>query len=314
MRYLRLIALLVFAASVLPIVAQEGTTDCSPLEVNRQIDTWYNNYLGQRGEVDAQEALGAANEFSTNIEGLVTACGLVEAAGEEAVIEQTGLGTFESPYVVGAPAVAGDSTVTITEVLRPADEVLDEDGALLTLPPAGQEYIIVYMDITCASFSAAGCYISLDSFRLKGSLGVVYYAMVEGYSEYLPEGSPMVGGSTRSGGVPFLINSNDSNLLLSYYPEGNASEPTADPAYFLAQEGELTGVEVSAMVDALPIRVAPDATSTAVGELALGGTAIAIARNVDGTWIKIQTPTAAGWVGIETIQTLGDLMSLPVSE
>jgi hypothetical protein len=313
MRY-GLILLLVGLLLVAVLAQESSEFDCSPLGMNRQIDSWYNDYLNDRGEVDVQQSVEALNTLNSNIDALLAACGV--ALDAEATIEaivQTGIGSLDAPYVAKAPATVGDTTLTVVNVIRPADEILSEAGLLLAPAPAGQHYVLVYLEMSCAQFSASGCDISNNAFRLYGTLGVYYLPMLHEFDDYFPENSPIVGGGIRTGAIPFLVNADDENLLLAYYQFGDAVNPSASPRYFVT-EGVRSGIEVSSATSELLIRSAPNRGAAPLGALRAGQTATALGRNEDGSWIYIQAPEATGWVSAAFLETDADLMTLEVVE
>jgi hypothetical protein len=296
------------------VLAQESTQyDCTPLGMNRQIDSWYNDYLNDRGEVDVQQAVDAVNTLNSNIDALLAACGVsLNAEATSEVIAQTGLGSIDDPYIAKAPATIGNTTLTVVNQIRPANDLLMETDTILTPPAEGEEYVVVYLEMTCAAGST-GCDISNDAFRLVGTMGTLYYPTLGNFEENLTESRAVPGGSSRTGALSFLVDSADERLLLAYYVDGDASQPNARPRYFIT-EGVRSGVEVSPITSELLIRNAPNQGAAPLGALRSGQVAIALGRNEDASWIYIEAPEATGWVAAEFIETEADLMSLEVVE
>lgn len=306
--------LLVLALLLVSTLAQEATEyDCSSQGVNRQIDSWYNDYLNDRGEVDAQQAIEAADTLNNNIAAMLEVCGLtLNAESTEELVVQTGIGSIDAPYIPKAPATVGDTTLMVVNEIRPANDILSEAGLTLT-STTNQEYVLVYLEMSCAQFSGSGCDISNDAFRLIGSMGTPYLPTLANFEDYFPTGSPVVGGGSRTGAIPFLVNSEDTALLLAYYVNGDASNPNAVPRYFVV-EGVTSGIEVSPSTSELLIRSAPNRGAAPLGALRAGQVAIALGRNEDGSWIYVEAPEATGWVAAEFLETEADLMSLEVVE
>src|SRR5690606_5326821 len=285
---------------LVPVMAQDGTVDCSTRGLNSQIDLWYNDYLNQRGAADSQESLNAATTLNTNIDALIASCNQAGELGE--TLEQTGMGTIESPFIVNAPATVQDMTLRVTDEIRPAEPYLIEQGALSIRPDDGQEYVLVFLSVSCAQGVINGCNITQGSFRLVGDLGTAYVPTLSNFEDFLPEAARLVAGANRVGAIPFLIDSDDTNVTLLYYPDGNAADSNARPSYFTVQ-GARSGVQVSSTVNELIIRIAPNRNGGTLGALRRGQTATATGRTEDGTWIYIEAPEATGWVSAEFVES-----------
>ncbi|MGJ3238808.1 MAG: hypothetical protein ACFE0Q_08900 [Anaerolineae bacterium] len=324
MRTLWIVLIVMLAGVLLPLSAQDDeapeaseeaparTFDCAVNAVNLQMDTWYNEYIASRGEVDAEEALASARTFADNIAELTAFCTTeAEADGDEETIEQTGIGTIDAPFVIGAPGIVGDTTIDITRSILPANEFLEEQG--ITIVPAtieGREYFLVEVTVTCREGSTIGCRITPDSFRVIGDLGELYLPTLSEYDDYLPAPGTMLGGSERSGALPFLVDQADTSLRLVYFPNGDALE-TNTLAYYYDAQGTANSFEVTTTTRELIIRNAP-VNGAPVGVLRSSQVATAIGRNVDSTWIRIEAPEGSGWVSADFIDTESDLESLSV--
>jgi|GEM_PF-4540475 len=329
----KLLLFLLCLSLVLPIVAQDDTGeeeaqefDCATLAINDQIDDWYNEYLGDRGEFEVSQATDAAQALADQIDALVAACSdapnpslgeddeteTVDSEESGEPVEQTGLGTFDAPFIIQAPGVIGITQVDVVEGILPASDFLIEAGVTsVSTITEDQEYLVVYVSVTCLGGLSENCNINTDAFRAVGDLMTVYEPTLSEFEDYFPRSNPLTGGSERSGAIPFLIDKADTSLRLIYYPEGNAREDGAIGYYFDAQ-GRANSFEVRATTAELIIRNAPE--GSAVSVLRSGQIATASGRNEDASWIYIDAPEGSGWVSADFLTSDSDLMTLAVIE
>lgn len=310
----KLLLLLALLILVIPVAAQDDEAvnfDCTTRGMNQEVDAWYNRYIASRGEFDTQQALGATETLADNIASLMVFCDAESTGDGGEEVEQTGIGTFDSPYLGLAPGVVGDTTIDFEGSILPANSVLDEAGISgVNAIPDDQVYFLVYLRINCGRNTTTGCNMNQDSFRVIGDEGVSYIPTLSEFDDYLPARITLQSGGQRSGAIPFLISASDSNLKLVYYPDADALDAFANAYYFYA-EGGGDSVEVRTTIDQLRIREAPvDGAPFAV--LRNGETAQADGRNSDGSWIHIIAPRGTGWVASEFLETDGDFLSLSI--
>lgn len=312
----KLLLLLIFVTSFgvfSPVLAQDGEQfDCTTPGINRQVDMWYNEYLGARGEFEVSQALEAAQALSDNVADLTETCGFIASAGPEEEIPQTGLGTLDDPFIIQAAGVVGDTTIDISEGLRPADDVLIEAGinGVENISP-DQEYFVVYLTLSCRLGATSACERGDDAFRVVGDMGVLYEPTLDQYDLYLPGSVPINGGSQRAGAIPFLIDRDDTTLRLVYFPDGNALATNAQASYFDAQ-GRANSFEVRSTTAELIVRNAPRSNGSPIGVLRSGQIGIANGRTEDGAWVSIEAPEGTGWVSAQFLTSDSDLESLSV--
>lgn len=310
MRLLSLIMVVCVGVGTVFAQADPDTTDCSTVGVNRQIDIWYNDYLGARGEFDTTQALDAAAALNAQVADLLASCGFVAEMSDDSNAEQTGIGTRDDPFVVRAPGVVGSTTITITGEVRPAADLLSEAGVNnVQNIPDDQEYIVVFLEISCQQGAANTCEIGDDAFRLTSDQGNIYEPTLDQYELYLPRSVSLGGGLNRTGAIPFLINADEMNVVLIYYPNEDPLNPQAEVAYFVAQ-GTADTVEVQSTTPELIIRNRPVAGSAPVGVFRRGQSAVALGRTEDGAWIYVEAPEGSGWVSAEFVESEVDLGSL----
>lgn len=314
MRKLSLLLFLILSVSILsPVLAQDGEEfDCTTPGINRQVDMWYNNYLGARGEFEVSQALEAAQDLADSIANLTETCGFVADAGPEEEVPQTGLGTLDDPFIIQAPGVVGDATIDVTEGVRPADDLLIEAGINgVENISAEEEYFVVYLTLSCRLGSTGGCQRGDDAFRVVGDMGIFYEPTLDQYDLYLPGSVPINGGSQRAGAIPFLVDKDDTSLRLVYFPNGNALDTNAD-AYFYDAQGRANSFEVRSTTAELIVRNAPRSNGAPVGVLRSSQVGIANGRTEDGAWISIEAPEGTGWVSADFLTSDSDLESLSV--
>jgi hypothetical protein len=312
MRKISIISMLLLLAFVnFPAVASEPV-DCSALAVNRQVDSWYNQFLASRSEVDYQTSMSAAADFTSNVESLLDTCGLVLGEDGEVNSEQTGVGTVDDPFIVRSAATVDFVTIRIISEQRPADELLLDEGIMPANIGDDMEFFITYLEFNCATSAPGGCSMDEDSFRLVGDMGILYQATVAQYSAYLPESRNVIGGGQRIGGIPFMVNKADTNFRLVYYPNGDANTVfTENFAYFHAQ-GTQDTMEIFSSNPELLVRRGPGSEYIAIGAFRRGQTAVATGRSTDGQWIRLDAPEVSGWVSAAFVTSREDIGNLTV--
>lgn len=309
----KLLFLLIFVGILSPVLAQdEDEFDCTTPGINRQVDLWYNDYLGARGEFEVSQALEAAQVLADDIANLTETCGFVASAGPEEEVPQTGIGTIDDPFIIQAPGVVGDTTIDISEGLRPADDLLIAEGINgIENISNEQEYVVVYFTLSCRLGAPSACERGDDAFRLIGDMGILYEPTVDQFDLYLAGSVPINGGSQRAGALPFLVDRNDTTLRLVYYPEGNALDSNPQAFYFDAQ-GRANSFEVRSTTAELIVRNAPSSSGAPVGVLRSSQVATANGQSEDGEWISIEAPEGTGWVSADFVTSDSDLESLSV--
>ena len=130
------------------------------------------------------------------------------------------LGTSrDNPAPFGSEVESDFMKFVILGSTRPADDIVLSASMFNIEPEAGQEYFFVQIQITCMKSTNQDCSISLFEFKTVGSLGIEYntewlVSDVDG----LLESTGFYGGTTISGILPFIIQSDDTNILLKYEP------------------------------------------------------------------------------------------------
>lgn len=131
---------------------------------------------------------------------------------------QPPVGTSRSnPAPPGAEVDVGDLTIVVGEVIRPADEMIKEANSFNSDPEAGDEYILVSVELRCNKGSDEECsYYSIE-FNLVGSTGVtrepeIFIAGLDG----MLESGELFGGARTDGWLVFQIGVDETDLVLIY--------------------------------------------------------------------------------------------------
>lgn len=289
------ILMLLLISTASSLMAQD---ECSSFALNRQIDSWYQEFLGSRSEVDTQETMVAAAQLQNRIDTLLESCGLILDNPLESA-EQTGMGTLDSPFDIGASATIGDVEIKVTHDIWPADEILVNDGVLPANQPDNTHYIIVYIEFSCArNAQDGGCNLTADTLRLVGDMGEVYLPAIARISDYVIETRDVPAGRQRSGGIPFLVDSDDTGLLLLYYASGDPEDE--EVAYFYGQAAP-TSIQVTSNVQSVAVRLVPSTISGPIGSFNDDEVGLAVAISEDGEWIFIETSRIEGWVPLDKL-------------
>jgi hypothetical protein len=126
-----------------------------------------------------------------------------------------------NPAPAGSEVVADDMAFVVTGSTRPATDVVMAGNQFNTRPEAGQEYAIVNVRITCRKSSDDKCSLFSYSLKLLGSSGIqrdpeLFVTGVSGLIDFSI--TEFFGGATLEGGIPFIVNSDETDLLLVYSP------------------------------------------------------------------------------------------------
>ena len=216
--------------------------------------------------------------------------------------EDVGQGTFKDPYVLDHFADTGTGIlVRVTGLERPADMGDDMDA-----PAEGEEYVIVSVDVQCASSHSENCDVTWWDFELAGDQGLIYANAAENSPDALT--FDLAPGDETSGSLIAAVNSDDTHLVLLFYhfpgiaytfPLVFATAPAPEP---------VDGIAINATVGMIA-RVGPSSNLDFTGVFNRGEQLIAHGRSQDGTWLEI----SFGWVPAGLAEAEGDIMALPVT-
>lgn len=211
-----------------------------------------------------------------------------------------GPGSFKSPYPLRhfSDAVDGISLRSVG-MQRPA-----EPGADHAPPPAGQEFVIVSVELTCDPDRSQNCRVASYDFQLAGAMGLIYpNAVSEDESAF-----DIAPGAEAFGDITAYVSSDDTDLLLLFYHWPNI--PYTFPLVFAAEPAPemAAGIPINA-ARGMIARVGPGSDLDFTGVFNRGEQLMALGRNADGAWLEI----SFGWVPAEHVEAEGDIMILPVT-
>jgi len=132
------------------------------------------------------------------------------------------VGTARSnPAPAGSEVVVDDMAFVVTGATRPATDIIMAGNQFNTSPEAGQEYVIVNVRITCRKSADDKCSFFSYNLKLLGSSGVqkdpeLFVSDVSGLIDFSI--TEFFGGATIEGGIPFIVSSDETALLLVYSP------------------------------------------------------------------------------------------------
>ena len=127
------------------------------------------------------------------------------------------VGTARSnPAPIGSEVVVDEMAFLVLGFTRSATSIVLGANQFNDEPGDGQEYVLVDVQISCQKSSDDKCNISTFYFNLIGSSGIVrdreFVASLDG----LLEDGEFFGGAVLSGGIPFIINTDETEILLLY--------------------------------------------------------------------------------------------------
>lgn len=282
--------------------AQDSENEaCSPEGLSALIERSYATFT-ERGEsaTDSAAYLQAAGTFRDTISEIIDGCAEVEGPDDGSA----GTGTFSDPFRFGINGGTGDGLVVkVVGVLRPADSIIRGYNMFNDRPAAGQEYVIVKVEVYCEQGGNSSCDTNYFDYSLVGDKGVVYdYASVVNDNDLDVEIFP---GASGSGDLTFLIDAADTNLRLIYTEFFGSSD---NGIFYEAEPSHDSGLEITASSN-VNIRSSPSTNGGVVGSLQPNTPVLAFGRNQEGSWLQI----ANGWIFADLVTVDGDVQQLPVT-
>ena len=226
---LKIVSALVLIMLVMPALAQEGSGEkCSAADIAERVNTLIAGYQAeQAGLTDDAAALESARAFGDAVASLVETCeGLSVDAPirDQAAVAETGDGTLQSPIAFGQIVDTGEGfSLRVSNFQRRADAVIAEQNMFNEVPGQGEEYVLVFVDVDCHA-AVERCTTNFVDYELVGDMGIFYD---HPYVVYDTLDVDVVGGTSVSGSLPFMIQSSDTNLRLVYRPNMFQPEYTA---------------------------------------------------------------------------------------
>jgi hypothetical protein len=302
---------------------------CDAAAINDRMDTLIATYLTER----TRDALGAAQALQAGIEELTAGCPSAQSAETTTLVNNSitvAATPTPAPTALSQPTPtpaarqdtsavvpageAGDTgqgfTVQVTGLIRPANDVMENQSRFNPEPASGEEYVVVVVGVECV----ATCDVDYFDFALTGDSGAVYSGARAYYENRLN-----VRGAGGTGDLPFLIRADETNLRLLYLadrlndvvvayevgePRGTITVASPEEVVTSTPEG---GVEVVANAN-LNIRSGPGTRYRIDGSVPALTPLIAYGRSEDSTWLRV----VQGWVFADLVTTDVDLDDLPV--
>jgi hypothetical protein len=281
------------------ISAQEQSDSCGAEALYAQINQFLTDYEASQSEEGTSEgALESTIALRDSIGSVVDRCANLAAPEQPTV----GDGSLNNPFAFGTFGDTGYGfSLRVSGLIRPADSIIRNANRFNDRPDTAQAYVILNVDVRCDQNNTGRCEASTYDFELVGDSGTIYSNPSVVYDDELE--AELFGGGEASGGLPFLIRSDETNLRLLYRPNRFDDDMVA----FAAEPSTESGIEIMA-TSSVNIRSNPGTQFGVVGTLPASTPAIAFGRNQDGTWLQ----TSTGWVFAELVAASGDIQSLPV--
>ncbi len=298
---------LVISLCVLLVALQvqaQGDDICSPAYLNERVNGFMETFAeAQSTAQDNDEGFANLQQLQDSLAGLQELCANVadEPSGGDSA--NPGSGTLEDPYAFGVVGDTGEGfSLQVTGYLRPADQIIRNANMFNDRPGDGELYVIVNVAMQCHADTSSRCEANYFDFELVGDLGTIYPYPSVVYDDKLDVS--LFAGGQGTGGLPFLIRADDTNLRLLY-----RSNRYRDEMVVLSVEPSLdNGLQITAMAS-INVRNGPSTNHSVVGNLAASTPVVAFGRNDDGTWLQIPS----GWIFAELVTVDGDVEQLPVT-
>jgi len=127
---------------------------------------------------------------------------------------------FESvgPAPIGSPLRLGNVEVTATGFIWPADHIVKRAEGYPTLD-RGEQFALVGVAVACRTPSGESCNVTELNFNMSGASGATYYPVFTMFLTGLRglfEGGQILGGETWSGDLVFILDREETDLVLTY--------------------------------------------------------------------------------------------------
>lgn len=301
MRRVFLVACFIVAGAFAGMMSAQNEVEiCSAPDISERVDEAIENYQANRVSADDMEsALDELDNLQRALNNVQDLCANV--ASDEPVSQ--GSGTIQDPFVFGTAGDTGQGfSIQLTGFIRPADQIIRGENMFNDRPGDGEVYVILELTVQCDDDFSGRCETNYFNFEMTGEQGTIYEPASVVYEDKLDVG--LFAGGTATGGLPFLIRADDTNLKLLYRPSSFGDEFVV----FEAEPSLASGVEITASAS-VNVRSGPGTNFGVAGNLPAGESIVAFGRNADGTWLQIST----GWVFTELVTTTGEIEGLPVT-
>lgn len=296
--------------SLVPVFAQEDTEElavseadpCSASSIVERIDTTYTEFQVTRTADDSLAAFNDVENFYNTVGAVLDECRNIVELHASGVVE-VGSGTFDDPYAFDYFGDTGAGyLLKVSSVIRPANQYISRYA---TQPSQGTEYVAILVDVQCIAPDEDFCEFGYRNFELTGDNNVVYE-----YSSSSSLDVKLRPGGEGNGLVFFLIESDDSNLMVMYQEGyyGDLVVYRGEPAPGQVVEEPVSAVSITG-TRSINVRGGPGTRYRVVGSFQNGQQATAVGRNSAGTWVQMDS----GWVFTQLVNVDGNVTSLPVT-
>jgi hypothetical protein len=137
--------------------------------------------------------------------------------------------TKDSPAPVGSAVLVDNMKIVVIGKVRPADSLVAKGNMFTDTPAAGQEYMFVTISSSCEQEKDKQCNFDTYNFKTLGSDGVIKdFKQITGIDGLLKY-TTFNGGLSLTGILSFLVNQNDTKIILVYQPSSGDSSYLALP-------------------------------------------------------------------------------------
>ena len=118
------------------------------------------------------------------------------------------------PVPLGNSIIVGDEAIQVTNVIAPADSLVDSVSAQMFPLAANQEYVAVEISIACNKTQDETCMGVDFRYSIVGSSGHLNDGTVIQVLNECIECDTVYGGATLKGYVVFIVDKSETNLVL----------------------------------------------------------------------------------------------------
>jgi SH3 domain-containing protein len=302
--FLGLFLLVPLMLASIPVLAYQRQS-CTPEAIGLAADGLISDYETARAAAkDTKAAVDALGQLQTALAQLQQTCANAAASSSGGTASSPGSGTKNDPYAFGVAGDTGEGfTLKLTGFIGNGDRIIHNENMFNDVPQKDEVYVILSLELACAQTTRTSCEAQDFNFRLVGDDGIIYEVPIEVYKDMLD--IKVLGGTTATGNLPFIVKKDDTNLRLMY---SNSLFYDNDEVYYNAEPSLDQGVQIT-VASSVNIRSGPGTNFAVAGSLSANTPVIAFGRNSDGTWLQ----TANGWVATKLVTAESDVMTLPVT-
>jgi hypothetical protein len=129
-------------------------------------------------------------------------------------------GSKGNPYPAQTEGAIRDGRFRVNRLLVGQADNVNNENMFNEKPPAGGEYVIVYVTFFCDLPSDKTCNVSAMNFDLIGKMGTVYNVKMF-TTLHNPFRGEVFGGGETSGDIAFIVNASDGQYIVAVNDLGN---------------------------------------------------------------------------------------------